>query len=230
MELEGEITMDIISIIFRRRKVNIGKLIDFGFSESNGVYFYQTTLPSSGFLMTVEIVREGSVRASVIDTESNDSYMLHLTGASGSFVGNVKMEYEQALTKIAEKCFDLNIFKSAQAKETIAYVHDTFGDELEFLWKKFPDNAVWRRKDNRKWYGAVLTVAGRKIGLETDNIVEIIDLRMNPDDAETVLSREHYYPGWHMNKKSWYTVILDGSIPDEELKERIKESYELAGR
>lgn len=112
----------------------------------------------------------------------------------------------------------------------IRYVRESFGDELEFLWTKFPDNAVWRRKDNRKWYGAVLTVVGRKIGLDTDKVVEIIDLRMDPSDVETVLSRAHYYPGWHMNKKNWYTVVLDGSIPDEELKERIMESYELAGR
>ncbi len=33
-----------------------------------------------------------------------------------------------------------------------------------------------------------------------------------------------------MNKKSWYTFVLNGSIPDEELKERIRESYKLAGK
>ena len=36
-------------------------------------------------------------------------------------------------------------------------------DELEFLWQKFPDNAVWRRKDNKKWYGALLTVSKEKL-------------------------------------------------------------------
>ena len=35
-------------------------------------------------------------------------------------------------------------------------------------------------------------------------------------------------PGWHMNKKSWYTLVLDGPIADEEIKLRITESYELA--
>lgn len=71
---------------------------------------------------------------------------------------------------------------------------------------------------------------GEKVGLETDKIEEIIDLRMNPAEADLILSRKNYYPGWHMNKKSWYTIVLNGSVPDEELKEKIMESYDLAGR
>jgi len=43
-------------------------------------------------------------------------------------------------------------------------------------------------------------------------------------------SRKNYYPGWHMNKKSWYTIVLNGSVPNDELRERITESYELAGK
>ncbi|MCD7888742.1 MAG: MmcQ/YjbR family DNA-binding protein [Oscillospiraceae bacterium] len=45
-----------------------------------------------------------------------------------------------------------------------------------------------------------------------------------------LLQRGNYYPGWHMNKKSWYTVILDESVRDEELFERIRSSYELAAK
>lgn len=40
-------------------------------------------------------------------------------------------------------------------------------------------------------------------------------------------------PAYHMNKTHWNTVILDGSIPDEELKRMIADSYDLirsAGR
>lgn len=34
-------------------------------------------------------------------------------------------------------------------------------------------------------------------------------------------------PGYHQNKEHWNTVILDGSIPDEEVKRMIAESYDL---
>lgn len=93
---------------------------------------------------------------------------------------------------------------------------------------KSPDNAIWRRKDSQKWYGAILTVNGQKIGLNTDKIVEIVDLRMKAENRDQILSKEHYYPGWHMNKKSWYTIVFDDGITDEEIKRRITESYELA--
>lgn len=33
--------------------------------------------------------------------------------------------------------------------------------------------------------------------------------------------------GWHQNKEHWNTIILDGSIPDEEVKRMIAESYDI---
>lgn len=50
------------------------------------------------------------------------------------------------------------------------------------------------------------------------------------DPEKAVELREKYasvIPGYHMNKKHWNTVIVDGSIPREELKEFIKDSYTL---
>lgn len=39
-----------------------------------------------------------------------------------------------------------------------------------------------------------------------------------------------YFPGWHMNKRNWYTIILDGSVSIEEIYCRIDKSYQLATR
>lgn len=38
---------------------------------------------------------------------------------------------------------------------------------------------------------------------------------------------ESVIPGWHQNKEHWNTLILDGSIPAEDVKRMIKESYDL---
>ena len=99
---------------------------------------------------------------------------------------------------------------------------------MEFLWQKFPDNAVWRRKDTAKWYGAILTVGRHKLDLDSKEIVEIIDLRIEPDQMDALLQNDGYYPGWHMNKKHWYTIILDESVATEEIFRRIDESFRLA--
>ena len=54
------------------------------------------------------------------------------------------------------------------------------------------------------------------------------NLKCNPELAEEL--REQYscvLPGYHMNKKYWNTIILDGSISNNQLKEWIDHSYEL---
>lgn len=38
---------------------------------------------------------------------------------------------------------------------------------------------------------------------------------------------ESVIPGWHQNKEHWNTIILDGSIPDDDIRRMIAESYEL---
>ena len=38
---------------------------------------------------------------------------------------------------------------------------------------------------------------------------------------------EAVIPGWHQNKEHWNTIILDGTIPDEDIKRMIAESYDI---
>jgi predicted DNA-binding protein (MmcQ/YjbR family) len=58
-----------------------------------------------------------------------------------------------------------------------------------------------------------------------------INLKCDPQKVE--LLRELYpavLPGYYMNKRHWNTVVLDGSIPDEDLRAMIDESYALVVR
>jgi len=55
-----------------------------------------------------------------------------------------------------------------------------------------------------------------------------INLKCNPEKALEL--REQYpavLPGYHMNKKHWNTVLIDGSLPDSLIKEWIDDSYNL---
>lgn len=218
-----------IEVEFKRRKVNTDKLLSFGFKATCNGYVYCTELVDGQMKLNVKINAEGKLYTEIIDNNSGEEYVLHrVAGAAGSFVGRVKNEYETILEEISAKCFDLDVFKSDQAKAVIAYVKDTYGDELEYLWQKFPDNAVVRRKDNKKWYAAILTVSRRKLGFDSDEMVEILDLRINPDEMESTVDNIRYFPGYHMNKKHWYTICLDGTVGMDEICCRIDESYKLA--
>ena len=53
-------------------------------------------------------------------------------------------------------------------------------------------------------------------------------------DPELALElREEYscvIPGYHMNKKHWNTIIVDGTVPSKKLKEWVDHSYELVNK
>ena len=55
-----------------------------------------------------------------------------------------------------------------------------------------------------------------------------ISLKAEPTDA--VILRQTYpavTPGYHLNKRHWNTLVCDGSVPDEEVRHMIDESYRL---
>lgn len=216
-------------ITFKKRKLNIEKLLSFGFIHTDGGYVYHTDLVDGQMKLTVKTEADGKIYTKVTDKASGDEYVLHrVAGAVGSFVGGVRTEYEAVLEEISAKCFDAEVFKSEQAKEVIAYVREKYGDELEYLWQKFPDNAIVRRCDNRKWYAAILTVSRKKLGLNSEEMVEILDLRLRPEEMEKTVDNIKYFPGYHMNKKHWITLCLDGTVPTKEIFARIDDSYKLA--
>lgn len=224
-----------ITKIFEHKKIIREKLIPFGFEriqEQEDLYYrYQKILPGSGFVMTVRITQQDEITTEVTDPVLNEPYILHLTDAVGGFVGNIREQYQQTLLEIAENCAEPDVFKNPQSKQIISYVLEKYDDELEFLWKKFDNNAILRRKDNRKWYAVVMTIPKNKLGIvsdQPDQEIEIIDLRIQPEQLPSLIDHQKYFPGWHMNKKHWYTIILDSSVPTEELCRRIDESYVLA--
>lgn len=214
--------------IFKNKKCNTEKLSAYGFIKKDKKWVYETNIIDDAFILYVSISECGNVDTDLIEIQSRESYVLYKTNASGSYVGKVRTEIEAVLIDIANSCYDLSVFKTHQAKMVTKYALEKYGDKLEFLWPKFPDNAILRRKDTKKWYGAILTVEGSKIGLDTEKTVEIIDLRMKPENRDNILSKKNYYPGWHMNKKSWYTIVLDNGTSDKEIQMGIAQSYELA--
>ncbi|MCM1364203.1 MAG: MmcQ/YjbR family DNA-binding protein [Faecalibacterium sp.] len=221
--------MDVIKAIFKNKKVNFDKLITYGFTESPNGFCYAQALSADGFIISINVSQFGDISAQIIDTEMNEPYTLHLAeDAVGSFVGKIKSEYEDILTDIANNCCEPDIFKAEMTKKLIRYVDEKYNDEPEFLWQKFPDNAVVRRKDNKKWYVLFCTVSRRKIGFDSDEKVEIIDIRLTPERIEKEVDSEKFLPGYHMNKKHWITIVLDGSVEFDEICRRIDESYELA--
>ncbi|MDE5943330.1 MAG: MmcQ/YjbR family DNA-binding protein [Clostridia bacterium] len=218
----------IIERIFKNKKPDFDRLEEYGFKTEGTSCKFTTTILDGQFSLTVKVTADG-VETTVTDLATDEPYTLFLAdGAEGGFVVSVRSAYEKVLKDIAQNCFDDFIFKSETSQAVIKYVGEKYGDRLEFLWEKFSDNAVWRRSDNKKWYAVMLTVPKSKLGLNSDEKVEIIDLRADPERIEGMVDGKKIFGGWHMNKKHWITVCLDGSLPPEDICRMIDISYNLA--
>ena len=216
-------------ILLKNKKMNTKRLLSYGFVKKEENYIYSEKLINGQLEMTVIITKDGKLSAEIRDTSSKELYIVHkVSGSYGGFVGKVREEYIRILNDIIENCFDNDTFKSEYSKLVIEYVRKKYNDELQFLWKKFPDNAVFRRKDSNKWYAALLILQKHKLGLKEDGIVEIIDLKIKPEELDSLIDNKKYFPGYHMNKKHWFTICLDGSVPIEEIFLYIDKSYILA--
>lgn len=220
--------MRVLDNELKNKLIDNEKLSEYGFIQKDGLYLYKTKIHNDEFEIRV-VVENNKITSRLFDLSNEDEYVLvDIKDSFGEFVGKLKEEYENELQNIITKCTIPNIFKSEQAKEIIKYVKEKYNDDLEFLWKKFPGNAIWRNKTNNKWYGALLVISERKLEIESDKIVEIIDLRYPKDKIKQVIDNDKIFPGYHMNKESWITIRLNGDMSTKKIFELIDNSYKIS--
>lgn len=213
---------------FENKSIDYNKLLDYGFELLDNNYILKTKIYDEQFEIIVCISKNEQI-SKLIDLANEDEYVLvDIQDSTGEFVGKIREEYENILDDIVSKCTIPNVFKSEQAKEVIKYVKEKYNDDLEYLWQKFPNNAVWRNKDNNKWYGALLVISERKLEIDSDKIIDIIDLRYQKENISTIIDNSKVFAGYHMNKDSWITIRLDGSMNIKEVYKLIDNSYTLS--
>ena len=119
-----------------------------------------------------------------------------------------------------------------QAEEVLAFARAQYRTEPERLWKRYPDYLVLRHAGSRKWYGILMLVRREALCPGEEGALEILDVKVSdPVLHGMLLSRRGYFPGYHMNHASWISIALDGSVPREEIRERLAESFlAAAGR
>ena len=111
-------------------------------------------------------------------------------------------------------------------EEIYEYVKKQYGTVPEYLWKESPESAVLRHP-NGKWYAVLMQVEKSKLGLEGDTKVDIIDVECDPDMVGLLTQTYGFLPGYHMNKKYWITMLLDGTVSEAKILDFLDMSYDL---
>ena len=116
---------------------------------------------------------------------------------------------------------------SSLREEIFNYVRSKYGSDIEYLWRRYPDYAVFRHKDNLKWYGLVMDIQRNKLGLHGKDTVDIINIKTDSRQLADILrQREGFFTGYHTAGSKWVSVLLDGTVPLDEICGLIDMSYE----
>lgn len=190
---------------------------------------YEISFLDNSFKAVVKINKNGEVSGIVYDIENKDEFLpLRVESQEGSFVGKVREEYEKILINIRENYFIKNHFIYPQSNHITQLIYKKYGNEPEFLWEKFDGSGIFRNPESKKWYAGILDVEGSKINKNKKGIIEVLNIKLNPEEIQELLIQPDFYPAYHMNKKNWITIILDESLSNEKIMELIEKSHKLS--
>lgn len=106
------------------------------------------------------------------------------------------------------------------------YVKETYGTEPDYPFSGFPDYAVLRHGDSRKWFALIMNVPGEKLGWKGAERIEIVNVKLgDPMLADMLVRQPGYFYGYHMRRGSWVSILLDGTVSLEEVCRWVDESY-----
>lgn len=112
-------------------------------------------------------------------------------------------------------------------KLIIDYAEASYSTRAEYPWESAPGYAVLRH-ENGKWYCVIMDIHKCKLGLKGDGLIDVMNVKCDPFLLGTFLSRDGYFPPYHMTKNSnWITVSLDGKVDIEQVKFMLDMSYEI---
>ena len=107
------------------------------------------------------------------------------------------------------------------------YILETYHAVSDRLWPRYPSHEVFRHPGNRKWFALMMEVPRDKLGLAGTEKLDIVNFKCDPILIASLRGENGIFPAYHMNKASWITASLDGSVSAETIELLLDVSYEL---
>ena len=87
------------------------------------------------------------------------------------------------------------------------------------------ESAVFRHADNKKWFAIVLSVSRRKFGIDSDEVIDVVNLKLPTEMFGSFGAADGVYPAYHMNKLHWISVLLPDA-PNDVVQFLLNASFE----
>ena len=110
-------------------------------------------------------------------------------------------------------------------QEFLSYCLNTYGTVPDYPFDENFETAVLRHADTRKWYAIVMRVSRRKFGFDSDEIIDVVNLKLPTEMFGSFGTADGVYPAYHMNKLHWISVLLPDA-PDDVVQFLVNVSFE----
>ena len=110
-------------------------------------------------------------------------------------------------------------------QEFLEYCLNTYGTSPDYPFDEDFETAVLRHADNRKWYAIMMRVSQRKFGLDNDEVIDVVNLKLPTEMFGSFGATDGVYPAYHMNKLHWISVLLPYA-PEDVVQFLVNVSFE----
>lgn len=93
-------------------------------------------------------------------------------------------------------------------QEFLSYCLNTYGTSPDYPFDEDFETVVLRHTVNRKWYAIVMRVSCRKFGIDSDEVIDVVNLKLPVEMLGSFSAAEGIYLAYHMNKLHWISVLL----------------------
>ena len=223
--------MDIEQQVFSRRRFVHSLMLSHGFRESEKDMVLESDFMDGSFHSVLTVTSEGIVSGKVIDVMNDEEYtQLRFENFNGAYVNSVRTAYKELLEDIASSCCREVLFASDQGNRITDLILEKYGVRPDFPWDEDPYNAagVFRHADNRKWFGLIMNISMGSLLHDKDKTpVDVINLKLDTEEAERIRSIDGVFPAFHMNHKLWISVVLNDTLTDDAVMALVNDSFRL---
>lgn len=110
-------------------------------------------------------------------------------------------------------------------QDFLFYCSGTYNTSPDYPFDEGFGTAVLRHTDNRKWYAIVMRVSRRKFGFCSDEVIDVVNLKLPTEMFGSFGVADGVYPAYHMNKLHWISILLPDA-PDDIIQFLVNVSFE----
>ena len=191
------------------------------FSFSDGIWKARIPLEEEDLFAVYSYDGE-TMRADVVDGEGEKFSLFYLTNP-GPFSSKIRDEVERILSSMI---FSLSSREKVRDK-VISLFREKYGIEGEMPFSDDDTSIVFRSLKNKKWIGIMMNIPSSRLNIPGEENVDVINLKHSQSKIPSLIDNRFIFPAWHMNKKTWITVLLSPDLDWDFFSSLLEESRRL---